>query len=426
MKVQVKKILIISYYWPPSGGSGVQRWMYFAKYLKALGWQPYVLTVDEKSAAYPILDKSLVNEVKHIPTIRTRTREPLKWYSILRSASETKGIPQGVVATQTLFGKITAFIRGNLFIPDARKGWRSFALKAAQQLIQEEEIHKVVTTGPPHSSHWVGAQLQKEFGLKWVVDLRDPWVTLFYNAQLYRTPWAIKKDENQEQIILQTADAVITTVAGEFQDYLKSKAPKQYYFTIPNGYDTDLMESISNELYPKFHIVYTGLLTSNQEYHGILTALEELQDKYTICLSLAGQIQPEIIEKFKSKLQNSEVIIHGYLTHEEAIKLMKSADLLLNIIFSGAQKDMISGKLLEYIATQKPILSIGDPDSEAGRFLMQGSASLMVKSEKISEMNYFIEKAYQGKGTLKNIFPNLEEWSREALTKKLIQVFEGI
>ena len=422
MKARANKILIISYYWPPSGGSGVQRWMYFAKHLKALGWQPYVLTVDKKKASYPVLDSSLVSEVEDIPTQRTSTREPLRWYSRIRSASSNKGIPQGVVATQSLFEKIAAFIRGNYFIPDARKGWRPYALKAARQWILEEGIERVITTGPPHSSHWVGAQLKKEFGLQWVVDFRDPWVTLFYNAQLYRTARAKNKDREQEKNILHNADEVITTVGGDFQEYLKSLVHDQNYHVIPNGFDDELMNSITNTQHPKFHIVYTGLLTTNQEYQGVLDALYSLQNEHTICLSLAGQIQEEILEEFRVKLDQVEIIAPGYLSHKKAIELMKSADLLLNIIFSGAQKDMISGKLLEYIATEKPILSIGDPDSEAGRFLMQGTNAQMIQPDRISEIKHFLEKASLKKGQLKNTFPNLKDWSRKSLTQKLIQI----
>lgn len=419
MKVKSKKILIISYYWPPSGGSGVQRWMYFVKYLKIFGWDPYVLTVDENSAAYPVLDLSLVSEVKDIPTTRTQTREPLKCYSRLNSASSNGGIPQGAVDTKTLFGKFTAFIRGNFFVPDARKGWRPFALRAAQKLIKEQGIGKVVTTGPPHSTHLVGAQLQKEFGLKWVVDMRDPWVTIFYNKHLNRTSWAVNMDKKQECEILQRADSVITTVAGEFHQYLKTKAPDQKYFAIPNGYDTELMDSVSSETHTDFHLVYTGLLTNNNEYQGVLKVLEKLQYKYSIYLSFAGQIQAEIINEFKIKLQNAVVTNHGYIAHHKAVKLMKSADLLLNFIFSGAQKEMISGKLLEYIATKKPILSIGDPDSEAGKFVMQGTAAKMIEAFNIPEINFFLIKTIKEKGKLINNFPNIEKWSREALTRRL-------
>ncbi|HAS19605.1 MAG TPA: hypothetical protein DCR42_06345 [Flavobacteriaceae bacterium] len=147
-----------------------------------------------------------------------------------------------------------------------------------------------------------------------------------------------------------------------------------------------------------------------------------MQNEHTICLSLAGQIQEEILEEFRVKLDQVEIIAPGYLSHKKAIELMKSADLLLNIIFSGAQKDMISGKLLEYIATEKPILSIGDPDSEAGRFLMQGTNAQMIQPDRISEIKHFLEKASLKKGQLKNTFPNLKDWSRKSLTQKLIQI----
>jgi len=341
VKAEQKKLLIISYYWPPSGGSGVQRWMYFAKYLKSLGWKPYILTVDENVAAYPVVDKSLLKEVASIPTIRTQTREPLRWYSRMNTASETAGIPQGAIQTKSLFGKFAAFIRGNFFIPDARKGWRPYALKAAEDLIQKEGIQRIVTTGPPHSTHWVGSQLKNKFGLKWIVDFRDPCVTLFYNKQLYRTLWAVSRDQSQEKAVLKNADAVLTTVAGNFHEYLKKIAPHQEYYAIPNGYDQDLIKSVNTDQLSEFHVVYTGLLTENQNYQTLIQVLKQLQSSHSICLSLAGQIHGEILTAFKKELPDIQLKHYGYLPHKEAIQLMKSADLLLNFIFIGAQKDMI-------------------------------------------------------------------------------------
>ena len=146
------------------------------------------------------------------------------------------------------------------------------------------------------------------------------------------------------------ADAVITTLAGEFHRYLKNIAPNQNFQIIPNGYDTELMNTVTGQKYTEFHIVFTGLLTKNHQYSGLLSVLEELQDEHSICISFAGQIQSEILTKFKVKLKKTRIVDHGYISHYKAIELMKSADLLLNFIFSGAQNDMISGKTLEYIA----------------------------------------------------------------------------
>ena len=127
-----------------------------------------------------------------------------------------------------------------------------------------------MTTGPPHSSHWVGAELQHKFGLKWFVDLRDPWVTVFYNKQLYRTYWAVENDKKQERKIILKADAVITTLAGEFHRYLKNIAPNQNFQIIPNGYDTELMNTVTGQTYNEFHLVFTGLLTNCLLYTSTL------------------------------------------------------------------------------------------------------------------------------------------------------------
>jgi hypothetical protein len=414
------KILVLSYYWPPSGGSGVQRWMYFTKHLKLYGYHPIVITVDAAQASYPVFDPSLLAEVEEIEVIRTATREPLGWYSRLVSGTKRGAIPQGEVKTNSLFGKMAAYIRGNYFIPDARKGWVPFAFKAAKKLIQEHHIQYVITTGPPHSTHLVGLQLKQYFDFKWWVDFRDPWTELFYNASLYRTQRAIAKDKALEKTVLQKANGVITTVGGVLHEQLKTLAPQQTFVVLPNGYDAELITSVkATPPEGVFHVVYTGLLTENQEYKPVLEVLSKLQKKYPIQLSLAGQVAPELFLKIQKALPGVIVVNRGYLPHKEAVQLMKSAHLLLNFIFKGAQKQMISGKLLEYIATEIPILSIGDPDSEAGRFLMEGSYAKMLKAEQVSEMQYFIEFLLKENRALKNKFPALADWSRKAICKRL-------
>ncbi len=415
------KVLIITYYWPPSGGSGVQRWMYFAKHLKQLGWEPIIITVDERQASYATFDSSLNKEVENIRVIRTATREPLRWYSWLISRSKQKGIPQGQVKQKRFFDKIAAYIRGNYFIPDARKGWVPFALKAAKNILAKEEISCVITTGPPHSTHLVGLRLKQQLNLKWWADFRDPWSDLFYNKQLYRTSKAKARDSQLETQVLKAADGVITTIGGTLQESLKAKAPKQKFATIFNGYDADLIKDIKTTSVSPFHVVYTGLLTHNQEYNAVVDALSFFQKEISIRFSLAGNIPSEIIEEIKQELPQVEVINHGYLSHREAITLTKSADLLLNFIFIGAQTQMISGKLLEYIATEAPILSLGDPNSEAGKFIAQGTCGVMLEPSQKNKIKTFIKQVIEGKGALKNSFPNLNNWSREALTHQLIK-----
>lgn len=416
-----KKVLIVTYYWPPSGGSGVQRWMYFAKYLKRLGWEPIVLTVDEKSASYSILDKSLEVEVEGIRVIKTQTREPLRWYSRLKSGSAHKGIPQGEVDTKGILSKVAAFVRGNFFIPDARKGWVPFAVKAAKECIESEKIRHLITTGPPHSAHLIGLALSKSYSLNWWADFRDPWTSIFYNAQLYRSTIAEKRDAAWERKVLLAASGIITTVGGELQQKLMEKAPQQNFVRLPNGFDAELMTAVNGEVNTSyFHIVYTGLLTRNQAYPEFLLALQRIKTQRSICFSLAGNIDDSILKEIKETLPNVRVKCHGYLPHAEAVALMKSGDLLLNFIFEGAQTEMISGKVLEYLATAVPVLSLGDPNSEAGLFMGQGSCAKMISPENTKGLQDFIQTLLNAPKKEVNHYPDLHLWSREALTKRLI------
>ena len=416
-----KKILILSYYWPPAGGSGVQRWMYFAKYLKQFGWEPIVLTVDEKQASYAILDPSLLAEVKDVRVIKTSTREPLKWYSRLTSGSSKAGIPQGEVNTTSFFGKCAAYIRGNFFIPDARKGWVPFAVEAAEKLLQEETIQHLITTGPPHSTHLAGLQLSNTYQLNWWVDFRDPWTSVFYNNQMFRTKRSKAKDEALERQVLNAASGVITTVGRTLVEKLKAIAPKQRFIVLPNGYDSALVDAIQGDNDKNyFHIVYTGLLTKNQAYAQFIQVLKQLKGERPIRFSLAGNIASSIINEIKQTLPEVEVVDKGYLAHHEAICLMKSGDLLLNFIFDGAQTEMISGKLLEYFATEVPVLSIGDPSSAAGEFIAQGNCARMFKPSQEKEIFDFINELYAAKHSPRNAFPQLQNWTREAICKQLI------
>ncbi|HYG53185.1 MAG TPA: glycosyl transferase family 1, partial [Flavobacteriales bacterium] len=198
-------VLILTYYWPPAGGSGIQRWMYFSKFLPQHGFTPYVVTVDEKKASYKFIDTSFNKHVSHVHTTRTKTRELLKLYSTLTTGKSTSGIPQAF-AGETKPGplkKLARYIRGNYFIPDARKGWNKFAFKAACDLIEKYNIKKIITTGPPHSTHLVGIMLKEKYNVAWLADFRDPWRELYYNRLLYRSARADRIDAALEKKVLE-------------------------------------------------------------------------------------------------------------------------------------------------------------------------------------------------------------------------------
>ena len=264
--------------------------------------------------------------------------------------------------------------------------------------------------------------MKTQFEINWWVDFRDPWVDIFYNKNLYRSLNAIQKDAALEKKVIQKADGVLTTVGGILHETLKAKAPNQRFHSIPNGYDAQLMEKVQSEK-PKdiFHVVYTGLLTTNQAYDNVLNVLDGLDSQIPVRISLAGNIDPEIIQGIRLKHSKLELIFFGYVSHLEAVQLMKSAHLLLNFIFEGAQMQMISGKILEYMATGVPVLSIGDSNSEAGKFINQGTAAKMLNTHDLEGITDFIQQVASQKGRLQNEFPDLENWSREGLTKRLVE-----
>ena len=417
--MSARKLVVLTYYWPPSGGSGVQRWVYFTHYLKTLGWEPIVITVDPEQASYPQEDKSLQALTKDIRVIRTATREPIRGYARWFGKGS---IPQGEVPQQHFFQRIAAFIRGNFFIPDARKGWIPFAQKALRTILEKESIEWVISSGPPHSTHLTVESLRHTFNFRWLVDFRDPWSELFYNRQFYRLPFAVRKDRAYEQEILQHADAVLTTVGGELHQQLQVKAPKQRFFALPNGFDANAFaQHQRSQRQGEFHLVYTGLLTRNQAYPALLKALQQMKNGLPLRVSLAGQMELSLVKALQTALPEATIDYHGYLPHAQALTLMHSADVLINFIFEGAHKQMISGKLLEYMATGVPVLSLGDPESEAGQLLAQGAAAAMIAPSDTQQLIAFLEKAQQQKGQWINNFPNKTQWTREGITKRLVK-----
>jgi glycosyltransferase involved in cell wall biosynthesis len=398
MAGEVKKVLIIVYYWPPSGGSGVQRWMYFARYLGDFGITPVVLTVDPKKASYKDWDESNSEMVKDVKTFTTNTLELIKLYSLATSGSTTKGIPQGHVGAKKhgLFGKLSSFVRGNLFVPDARVGWKAYAYRKAVRIIEEENINFVVTSGPPHSTHLIGKKLKEKLDITWMADLRDPWSELYYNKELPRMGWAKNLDTRLEKQVLEKADAVLT-VGPSLRNLLAEKVPdqKSKFHYILNGYDDEALKKVEEIGDGKFRITFIGQFAQAQPHEELFRAINEFCHQYQadtgkIMLCLAGTIDENILKLF-GKLPGISVEHYGRVPHLEALKLMKSSQVLLNSLAElEASKILISGKLMEYISTGNPVLCIGDPDGDAAHLLQTLPNAKMFNRDDISGMRAFL------------------------------------
>ena len=434
----MKKVLIITYYWPPGGGSGVQRWMYFAKYLSGFGIIPVVLTVSEKYASYPQTDHKLNKEVRHIKVFKTKTFEPLRFYSFLISGNKTKGIPQGEVSNKkNPLVSVAKFIRGSLFIPDARKFWNIFAFKQAKLILKNEKPDIIITTGPPHSVHLTGLKLKKKFSVKWIADFRDPWTDLYYNKDFIRTRRAIKKDSKLEKKVLANAD-IILTVGSKMKELLakKIKGSENKIKYVYNGYDAELFTGIIVEKSNKFEISYIGLLTENSPYKSFALSVKDFVQKISsekdIVLNFAGKIRGEIINCFKSELPRVKIRYYGYVSHEKAISIMKKSDLLVSCLPETEQSEIIiSGKTAEYAATGNPILSFGNKSGESALILNNLEFAATFSKNEIKNASAFIKEIYEkkknGKPAKNNIKSELiKNMSRCETTRLLAELINEI
>lgn len=396
----MKKILIITYYWPPSGGAGVQRWLKFSKYLPEFGYEPVILTVDEKEASYAQLDHSLLTEINPgLAVHKTKTFEP---YNLYRKLSNKKEIPYGGFSNQkkiTLFEKFSRFIRGNLFVPDPRKGWNRYAFNKAVTLIREEKIEVVVTSGPPHSTHLIGRRLKKHFGLRWIADFRDPWTDIYYYKDLYHTALITRFDLWLEKSVLSEADKIIT-VSEEVGKLLLKKIPgsNAKIAVIPNGYDDADFEHTAPIHNDTFMITYTGTVSMTYRMEQFAEAVCQLPGKVkeAIRIRFIGNVPDEIIDLFRMKKISSMVEVMGYLPHEQAVSQMKGASLLLMAIpDTPDNKGIVTGKLFEYLAAQKPILALGPKGGDVEILIDKCRAGKLFSYQDVEGIKNYILEIYQ-------------------------------
>lgn len=434
----MKKVLILTYYWPPSGGSGVQRWMYFAKYLSLYGYEPLVVTVDEKYASYANIDTKLLKHVEDIKVFKTKTFEPLKLYSLLTSGSAKGGIPQGGVSNEkaSFIKKMASYIRGNYFIPDARKGWVNYANKAAEKVIQEHNIDTIITTGPPHSTHLVGLKLKNKYNVKWIADLRDPWSNIYYNNNFYRTEKSKEKDSNLERQVLENAD-INLTIGIKLKELLADLYPinPEKFRHIYNGYDSDLMQSIQPEAQPHFEMTFIGLLTEHQPYQSIIETIKQFlvtEAHPNLKLCIAGRIAPDIIKAFENISDKIQVINKGYITHQEAVQLMANSNCLLNCLAEMDNSEiLISGKQMEYVSTGNPVLCFGNTKGESALILNQLDNACMVEKEDIITASAFLKNLYSnwknGHSIKNDTFSEfIQSKSRINTTKNLAEILDEL
>jgi glycosyltransferase involved in cell wall biosynthesis len=389
------KVLIITYYWPPSGGPGVQRWLRFSRYFSQSGVLPVILTVDPAKASYAVKDESLLHEVPEALEVhRTKTFEP---YNIYLKLSGKKEIPYSGFVNEskpTFMQKVFRFMRGNLFIPDSRKGWNKRAYRKAAELITSQGIKTVITTSPPHSSQLIGLKLKQRFDIQWIADIRDPWTDIYYYKEMLHTRWAARKDANYERRVLEMADNVVVVSDAIRRQFLakSAKIDPQKVVVIPNGYEEEDFSAINEINRPEgsLMIAYTGTLAAQYTSGGFFEAFRQCED---VVLEIAGAVADKLIPDDLL----SGIKMHGYLPHNESVSLICKADVLLLVIPDvPGNEGILTGKLFEYLATGKPILGVGPVEGDAARILNETGNGKMFGYSDANGMLAFLNAVRSG------------------------------
>jgi glycosyltransferase involved in cell wall biosynthesis len=419
-----KKLLIITYYWPPAGGPGVQRWLKFVKYLPEFNVQPIVYIPENPT--YPIIDNGLESEVSDKAIIlKNKIFEPYGLASFL-GKNKTKKISSGIIPhqkKQSFLEKILLWVRGNIFIPDARFLWVKPSVKYLSKYIQENNIDTIVTSGPPHSLHLIGLQLQKDLGVKWFADFRDPWTTIGYHKALKLSASAEKKHKALESAVLTSADTIIVT----------SKTTKTEFETITsrpievitNGYD---VEKIAKQpLDTKFTLAHIGSFLSERNPRILWQSLQELvieneTFKNDFQLKLIGAVSQEVLDTISEFKLNDYVLNLGYVSHQEAVEHQRKSQVLLLIeINSEDTKSIIPGKLFEYMVSERPIMAIGPEGSDFAEIITSTNTGVFFTYNEKEKLKALLLKYYQEYKiqNLKVHAVGLQQYSRKSLTEQL-------
>jgi len=425
--MEQKKLLIITYYFPPAGGPGVQRWLKFVKYLPEFDVQPIVYVPENPT--YPIIDEGLVSQISDkVIVLKNKIWEPYQLASIF-SKNKTKKISSGIFPhkkKQTFLDKTFLWVRGNLFIPDARVFWVKPSVAYLEKYIKENNIDTIVTSGPPHSLHLIGLELKEKLNVKWFADFRDPWTTIGYHKALRLSNYAAKKHKSLEHKVLNTADTIIVTsktTKTEFQAITNKPIS-----VITNGYDIENVEK--QTLDTKFTLAHIGSFLSDRNprflWESLVELLQEIPSfKSNLEIKLIGAVSQEVLDSIAEFNLNDYLNLLGYVSHHEAIAHQKKSQVLLLIeINSEDTKSIIPGKLFEYMVSNRPIIAIGPQGSDFADIIKETNTGVFfdysekakLKSVILDFYNQFLEGKLQANGV------GLQQYSRKNLTKQLAQL----
>lgn len=424
----MKKVLILTYYWPPGGGAGVQRWLKFVKYLREFGWEPIVYTAE--NGEMPVIDHSLEKDIpKDITILKTKIWEPYSLYKAFIGRKKDEKINASFLSENkkpSVTEKISVWIRGNFFIPDARKYWIKPSVKYLNDYLIKNPVDAIVSSGPPHSMHLIALGLKNNFpGIKWIADFRDPWTNIDFYEELMLSSSSDAKHKKLELEVLTKADAIISIGNGMNEDFKKiyTKQAEKFH-VISNGYDEDDVYKGALERDHKFSIAHIGTLVKSRNPETLWKVLKQLVSenenfKKDLEIKLVGKVDFFVKQQLEEYGLSPFVNKIDYLPHNEVIKeQQKTKVLLLLVNQTKNSKSIVTGKIFEYLAAQVPILAIGPPNGDLADILKQTNSGLISDFNDENQLKKNILELYNGK-LINFDKKQIARYSRRELTKEL-------
>lgn len=430
----MKKLLIITYYWPPAGGSAVYRWLKFTKYLREFGWEPVVYTAE--NGEYAELDPENAKDIPQgITILKQPIWEPYDLYKKFIGQKKTEKVNVGFLTEKKKPGlaeAVSVWIRGNFFIPDARKFWVKPSVRYLSAWLKENPVDAIISSGPPHSMHLIAMALKKRFNIPWVADFRDPWTKIDFYNELRLTWMADRKHHRLERKVAITADSVIT-VGNQMREEFEALGAKKVV-TITNGFDTaDRIEG-EVEMDKKFTLAHFGTVNKarNPELLWQVLAglvLENKQFANDLELKFVGRLDSSAREALEMHHLGQYLTKIDFLPHKEVLlKQRQSQVLLLLINQTHNAGGILTGKFFEYLAAERPILAIGPTKGDVADILTSSKAGAIVDFEDREGLKACILDFYDKYKTSRLLVnpAGIQHYSRFELTRKLTSVLESI
>lgn len=421
----MKRVLIIAYYWPPSGGSGVQRWVKFVKHLRSFGWEPIIYTPENPFVTEH--DESLLKEIPEgVEVLKVPVFEITKYFGA-PTASNTSGS-----YTPSLWGKlkktIGSFVRGNFFIPDPRVTWVAPSVRFLTGYLEKNKIDAIVSTGPPNSMHVIAAEVKKKTGIPWLADFRDPWMEVLKFHDFNISALAMNRHQKLFNQVLNTSDSIVVAHPSVNPNFKKlTSTPVE---VITNGYDTEDMEQcpVVDLDKEKFNLVFIGILYDALNSSPFWQAIAELAAenhafKQKLQLFFVGNVKQAAMNDLELHGLMKQSVFTGYVNHLTAVSYEKAADVLLLFTPAGDEfKYIIPGKLFEYLAAQKPILCVAPSQNDSAQIVIDTKGGQVVSPGDKAAIKKTLSQLFDTyeKGALSVSSQNVEQYERKKLTEKLV------